>query len=372
MRDLNEAPLGVAVIGCGRIARHHCQALAAVPGVRLMAVCDLIEEKAAALASEQGVPAFANYHVMFRKVPGIDVAVVATPSGMHFEHALDVIDRHRKHLIVEKPTFLRPEQLVEAYAAADRLGLSIFPVFQNRHNKAVGRVRKALADGELGELRIAAVRLRWCRPQRYYDMAPWRGTFSHDGGALTNQAIHHVDLLRHLGGEVERVSASMRTLGARIEAEDTVVATMAMGRGAVGVLEVTTAARPDDFEASLSLVCSEGLAEIGGIAVNELRVFTPDPGTCAENSESFQGIQGLGAVYGYGHVQIYRDVVDCFARARPYPVSRDDCLATLRLLHAFYRADETGGWVEVETAAASPRLGRPNDAVARLYRTPPP
>ncbi len=369
---MSQKNLNIALIGCGRIAGHHCRAIQEVEGVELAAVCDLEAEKADAYAGEFGVRAFTSYRRMFKDEPEIDVAAVITPSGMHLEHGLEMLADYGKHVIMEKPTFMRPEQLHEAYGTADRLGLHIFPVFQNRYNKAVKRVKTAVGDGELGDIRILSVRVRWCRPQRYYDMAPWRGTFSHDGGALTNQGIHHVDLLRHLGGEVTRVNATMRTLGADVEIEDTVVATMTFDSGAVGVLEVTTAARPDDFEASLSIVGSKGLSQIGGIAVNELQVFTPDPQACAANSEDFAGIGGHGAIYGYGHGDMYRDIAAFFGDATPYPVSREDCLGTLKLLHAFYRSDEAGGWVDVDSPAQSTRLGRPDEAVARLYRTPPP
>ncbi len=362
-------PLNIALIGCGRIAGHHCKAIAEVDGVQLAGVCDLEIEKAEAYAAEYGVPAYASYRDMFAGRPEIDIAAVITPSGMHLEHGLEILGDYAKHVIMEKPTFMRPSQLTEGYAAADKAGLQIFPVFQNRHNKAVRRVKRALGEGELGEVRIVSVRVRWCRPQPYYDMAPWRGTFSHDGGALTNQSIHHVDLIRHLGGPVEKVNATMRTLGASIEVEDTVAATLAFVGGAVGTVEATTAARPDDFEASLSIVGSKGLAQIGGIAVNELQVFTPDPDACSAHSEDFQGIRGAGAVYGHGHGQMYRDIVAFFRDGTPYPVSREDCLGTLKLLHAFYRSDEAGGWVEVDSDDESPRLGRTDEAISDLYRT---
>lgn len=361
----------VALVGCGRIAGHHARSIVATDGVELACVCDLDEAKAKAYGDEFSVPFYTNYRTMLAEHPDVAVVAVITPSGMHFEHGMEMMERFGKHIILEKPTMMRPEQLTTAWQTADRLDLSIFPVFQNRHNKAVRRVKQALETGELGEIRIMSVRVRWCRPQRYYDLAPWRGTFSHDGGALTNQGIHHVDLLRHLGGEVDKVSATMRTLGAAIEVEDTVVATLSYPTQAVGVLEVTTAARPDDFEASISIVGEKGLAQIGGIAVNELQVFTPDPAACAVHSEDFKGVQGHGAVYGYGHAQMYRDIAAVFHQGKPYPVSRDDCMGTIRLLHAFYRSDEAqGGWVAVDSPEQSTRLGRPNEAISNLYRIP--
>lgn len=369
---MTPSEISVGLIGCGRVAGHHARSIEAIDGVCLAAVCDLDHARADALAEMYGAAAYSNYHTMLTEHPEISTVAVITPSGMHLEHALDVLQSHRRHIIVEKPTFMRPSQMDDAYAAADALGLKIFPVFQNRHNKAVQRTRAALESGELGDVRIISVRVRWCRPQRYYDLAPWRGTFSHDGGALTNQSIHHVDLLRHLGGEVVRVNAKMRTLGADIEVEDTVVATLEFASGAVGVLEATTAARPDDFEASFSIVGGAGLAQIGGIAVNELQVFTPDPDACAANSEAFVGIEGHGAVYGYGHAQMYADLVTDLTGGAPYPVDRDDCRGTLRLVHAFYRSDEAGASVDVDVTDESPRLGRANSSVSDLYRTPQP
>ena len=355
--------LNIALIGCGRIAGHHCRAIRATGGLALAALCDLERDKAAQWNEENDTPVFADYREMLNQHPEIDVVAVITPSGMHFEHAAEVLDNWNKHLILEKPAVMRLQDLDRLVNAAGDHGKRIFPVFQNRYNKAIARVRDALKSDELGALRLACVRVRWCRPQRYYNLAPWRGTFAMDGGALTNQGIHHVDLLRHLGGEVATVKASMRTLGADIEVEDTVVATVEFKSGALGTVEVTTAARPNDYEASLSLVTENGLAQVGGIAVNELQVFTPDPDECAAHSEDFSD-----CIYGYGHYQMYEDLRDDLDGSRAYPVTLDDCRQTLELLHAFYVSDERGQ--AVSPGAESTRLGRADEALAALYRTP--
>ena len=127
---------------------------------------------------------------------------------------------------------------------------------------------------------------------------------------------------------------------------------------------MTTAARPIDYEASLSLVCENGLAQIGGIAVNELQMYTPDPAACQANSEDFSG-----NVYGNGHVKIYEEIADVFHRSKPFPVSFEDTLATIQLLNSFYLADERQGGVDVASAGDSERLGRIDEALADLYRT---
>lgn len=354
----------VAIIGCGRVSGHHCRSIVQTPGAELVAVCDLIADKAEAYREQYGARAYTDYHRMLIENPQINTVAIVTPSGMHHEHALDIVRRYRRNIIVEKPTFMRPSQVSDAYEQAAASGVQVFAVFQNRHNLAVRRALRGLQAGELGTLRSLAVRVRWCRPQRYYDLAPWRGTYAMDGGCLTNQGIHHIDLMRYLGGEVARVSAVHRTLGANIEVEDTASASIDFRSGAIGTLEVTTAARPIDFEASISLVCDRGLAQIGGIAVNELQIYTPEPDACAANSEDFSG-----NVYGFGHGKMYQEIVDALRGTVPYPISCADTRATIQLLNSFYVADERRSWVEVEQAGDSKRLGRPDESLARLYRT---
>lgn len=358
-----DSVINFALIGCGRIAGHNSRAILATDGLALVAVCDLELEKAKTYANEFQVPAYQNYRHMLSQHPEIDVAVIATPSGMHFEHAMEMLD-YSKSVVIEKPTFMRPSQLNQAYDKASALGLNIFPIFQNRYNKAVQRTKKAIVGGELGDIRLMNVRVRWCRPQGYYDLSPWRGTYAQDGGALTNQGIHHLDLLRFLGGELKDVKAVMRTLGADIEVEDAVVASFSYYGDAIGSLEVTTAARPDDFEASISIVGSKGLAQIGGIAVNELQIFTPDPSACEKYSEDFSD-----CVYGHGHLALYAAVKASLTENKPYLIQRSDCTQTIHLLHAFYSSDEKGCTINLADRLESSRLGQTDEGLAKLYRT---
>lgn len=356
--------LKVALIGCGRISGHHARSIVSLVGVDLVAVCDLDLEKARVYSDEFGVNAYQSYHQMLNEHPEINVVSIATPSGMHYEHAIEIITRYKKHVIVEKPTFIKPSQVREIYSKAAELGLQVFAVFQNRYNKAVTRVLQGLSDNELGSVRTLAVRVRWCRPQRYYDLAAWRGTFAMDGGCLTNQGIHHIDLMRKMGGEVKRVLSIHRTLGVDIEVEDIVTALIEFESGAVGTLEVTTAARPFDYEASLSIVCENGLAQLGGIAVNELQIYSPDPEACEIFSEDFSG-----NVYGNGHAKMYGDIIKYFSDGIEYPVTMMDALGTIQLLNSFYLSDESKDWQLIAKGGDSNRLGRFDEGLAQLYRT---
>ena len=165
---MKEETARVAIIGCGRISGHHCRSIAQTAGAELVAVCDLELPKAQVYQKEFGTSAYTNYREMLAAHPDINTVAIVTPSGMHCEHGLDIINNYRKNVIIEKPTFMKPSQLVQVYLAAERNGLSVFPVFQNRHNKAVQRVKQGITSGELGRIRLVSVRVRWCRPQRYY------------------------------------------------------------------------------------------------------------------------------------------------------------------------------------------------------------
>lgn len=362
---MKNSALNVAIIGCGRIAGHHCRSIEVIDRASMVAACDLNFEKAATFRDELGIKPYENYHTMLAENPQVNTVAIVTPSGMHFKHAAEIITRYKKNIIVEKPTFMRPSQVKEIYKLAAENGVDVFPVFQNRYNRAVERVRQGIVNDELGEIRTVAVRVRWCRPQRYYDLAPWRGTFAMDGGALTNQGIHHLDLMRKLGGEISRVCSSHKTFGAEIEVEDTATAVVEFESGAIGVVEVTTSARPDDYEASLSLVCEKGLAQIGGIAVNELQTYTPDPDACGANSENFDG-----NVYGHGHTKMYEQITNFMVDGGKPPVDFEDTLRTIQLLNAFYVSDEANGWTNVSEAGDSARLGQQDADLAALYTTP--
>lgn len=355
--------MNVAIIGCGRVAGNHVSAIKEVPNTRLVAVCDLLQERAEGLIGSENVPIYNNYHEMLVKHPEVDIVAIVTPSGMHYEHAMDVIQNFQKSVLIEKPTVLRLTQGDALREAALKNSVKVFPVFQYRFNKAVQRVKKAVLDNELGKIFMATIRLRWCRPQKYYDRDSWRGTFALDGGASTNQGIHHMDLLRYLVGEIKRVNSRMSTFGANIEVEDTVTAMLEFEKGCMGVLEVTTAARPVDYESSISIIGTKGLAMIGGSSTGKLVKFSPDPKEEELNSEEFPN------PYGFGHREIYRGAYSSLVKDGKPAVEIEDAMKTLRLLHSLYVSDEIKDWVTVESGQESTRLGQPNEELAKIYRS---
>ena len=354
--------INVSIVGAGRIAEHHLKAIKKVQGFKLTAVCDLNPNKAYNFSKKYNVPYYLDYNQMLQKEKNIDIVAIMTPSGCHYEHCKDILIKYKKHLIVEKPTFLKPSHVNKIYKLKKKYKAKIFPVFQNRFNKAIKKIKKEITTNRIGKINIVNIRVRWCRPQRYYNLAPWRGTFSHDGGALTNQGIHHIDLLRYLVGEVKEVNSKMLTFGSNIEVEDTGLALFKFHNGAAGSLEITTAARPTDFEASISILGSKGTVQVGGLAVNEILLFTPNPKICNKFSEK------IPDAYGFGHYELYNQIYLSISKKREFIISKKDCFNTILLLNAFYVSNEKKKKVTLNQRVESKKLGAKNEKIAKLYR----
>jgi UDP-N-acetyl-2-amino-2-deoxyglucuronate dehydrogenase len=355
--------LNFALIGCGRISRKHIANLKEIEGARLCAVCDIVEERAAAAAAPLGIPWYADFHRMLEREK-VDVVNILTPSGLHGEHALEVV-RYGVHIVVEKPMALTLNEADRMIESCDRAGVKLFVVKQNRYNLAVQQLKKALDRGRFGKPVLGTVRVRWCREQKYYDMDPWRGTWAMDGGVFTNQASHHIDLLEWCMGEVETVYARAATALARIEVEDTGVALLKFASGALGIIEATTATRPRDLEGSISILGEGGSVEIGGFAVNEIRTwnFTVEDPQDEEIRTRYN--QNPPDVYGFGHRLFLEDVIRSISSNTRGLVDGLEGRKSLELIHAIYESVETGREVNLKFRPKMCRLGQHADPSPR-------
>ena len=351
--------LNFALVGCGRIAKRHAElrGLHQIANARLVAVCDRVPAKAQKTGTQFAVPWFVDMHEMMRSAQ-VDVVSVLTESGLHAEQVM-ALAAYGKHILVEKPMALTLSAADGMIRACDRAGIKLFVVKQNRFNVPVLKTREALEAGRFGRLVLGTVRVRWCRTQAYYDQDPWRGTWALDGGVLANQASHHVDLLEWMMGEVESVFAMSATALVDIEAEDTAVVTLRFANGALGIIEATTATRPRDLEGSLSILGEKGTVEIGGFAVNHMKVWNfvePQPGD-DDMIEKYS--VNPPNVYGFGHQAYYEHVVDCILNEKQHLVDGLEARKSLELIIAIYESIESGREVSLRFRPKRCRLGTP-------------
>ena len=348
-----------ALIGCGRIVKKHLDAIRDIENAELVAVCDIKKEKADKIASEiPGVNSYSSYDKMLSS-EDIDIVSILTPSGLHPQHTIDVVKKYRKHIVVEKPMALKLEDADEMIKACDENGVRLFVVKQNRYNLPVMKLREALENGRFGKLVMGTVRVRWARPQQYYDQGAWRGTWKLDGGVITNQASHHIDLLEWMLGEPVSVMAKTETYLADIEADDTAAAIIKFKNGALGIVEATTATRPKDLEGSLSLLGEKGSVVIGGFSVNKMESWQFEGETEEESKKILSEFAELPPnVYGFGHKRYLEHVIDCIENNKKALVDGLEGRKSIELINAMYESSETGKEVYLHFNPKYSKLGR--------------
>lgn len=301
------------LVGCGRIAKKHVEALANHDErAQLVAVCDPVEERARAMSEAAGGVAWFTKQSELYTHTEADVALIGTPSGMHPKHALRAA-KAGLHAVVEKPMAITLDAADEMIRGCDDLGKKLYVIKQNRLNKTSQLLHRAIKKGRFGRLHFAQVNVFWTRPQTYYDQARWRGTWELDGGAFMNQASHYVDMLHWLVGEVESVMAFTATLGRQIETEDTGAAVLRFRNGAVGSINVTMLTWPRNFEGSITVLGDKGTVKIGGKALNEVVQWDfaeYDDDDAEIEDASYKLPPGPGALYGHGHTGFFAQVLD--------------------------------------------------------------
>ncbi|MGH7720592.1 MAG: Gfo/Idh/MocA family protein [Gemmatimonadaceae bacterium] len=332
------------LVGCGRISERHVEAIAEHPDLELVGVCDEIHDRATAAGERHGVPAFTDYARMLETVPA-DACVICTPSGLHPRHGIMAAER-RLHVICEKPMATRLEEADALVRSCDRAGVHLFVVKQNRLNPGVQLLKRAVERGRFGRIFLANTTVRWNRPQSYYDMAPWRGTWEFDGGAFMNQASHYVDMIQWLVGPVESVSAKTATLARRIESEDSGVAILRFRNGALGTIEVTMLTYPRNLEGSITILGERGTVKVGGTALNRIEHWQ-----FAEYDDDDREAEALMlapnplSVYGSGHGPYYDNVTRVLRGEEAPGTDGREGRKSLELILGIYESARTGAEV---------------------------
>lgn len=332
------------IVGCGHIAKKHVSAIQADPSAVLVAVCDTNEERLKEFAVD-GVIGYTDLAEMLKS--DIDVVSICTPSGLHPALTIQAAEA-KKHVVVEKPMALTLEDADRMIDACEKNGVKMAVVHPNRFRPAIVELRKQIENEKFGTIGHANATVRWNRNQAYYDQAPWRGTKAMDGGVLMNQAIHNMDLLLWMMGDVEEVYTYDATRIRRIEADDTSVSVIRFKNGALGVLEAAVTIYPKNLEESLSIFGEKGTAIVGGPTANWIQTWNFEDLTEEEVASLKEKISqdpwGMP-----GHECIIRDMTMAIKENRTPVVSGKEGRDALSLVVACQMSAETGKPVKMES-----------------------
>lgn len=331
--------LQFAIIGCGNIGKRHAEQIQAVG--KLVAVCDIVREKAEELGEKYDATVFTSIEELINNKKQIDVAVICTPNGLHARHSITAL-KAGCHILCEKPMATSSVDCKAMINEAEKAGKLLFVVKQNRFNPPVVAVKKLLDEKKLGNIYSIQLNCFWNRDAKYYENS-WKGTKNLDGGTLFTQFSHFIDLLYWMFGEVKQVKAFKKNFSHQhiIEFEDTGVVILEFVNGMIGTINYTVNSFQRNMEGSLTIFGEKGTVKIGGQYLNELEyqqvkdhaITNLPAGNKANEYGFYQGSMS-------NHDKVYQNLIDVIKNNAQMAASSYDGLKTVEIIEKIYAAAE--------------------------------
>jgi predicted dehydrogenase len=339
----NSDSIGWGVIGCGNIGPWHAEAVSLASGAELVAICDLIPERAQALADRFGVKDVYTSIDEMLKQESVQAVSICTPSGMHAEHGIQAACAG-KHILSEKPMDIELAKIDALIAAAAENDVKLAGVFQRRTYEASQQVREAVQTGKLGKLVLGDCYQKYFRSHEYYASGAWRATWDLDGGgALMNQGVHGIDLLLYIMGNVKRLSAYARRIVRNIAVEDTAVAILEFVNGAVGVIEGTTSVTPG-YNCKIEVSGDDGTIVLDESTITHWDVpGVEKPASSSDETAAGTAADPLAGLAVAGHVRHVEDLVDAIKNDREPAIGGKEARRAVEVIKAIYKSSREGG-----------------------------
>ena len=332
----NMARRNFALIGCGKIGSRHAEIITSIG--KLLAVCDLQQERALAFADRYSARSYFDLSSMLLQENEIDICVICTPNGLHALHSIACLEKGF-HVLCEKPMAIDVEDCLNMIKAAEKSGRTLSIVKQNRFNPPVAALKSAIDDGRLGRILNVQLNCFWNRNANYYSDG-WRGTLKLDGGTLYTQFSHFIDLLPWLVGEVKEVNARFENFLHRgiIEFEDTGAVVLKFEGGAIGTINYTVNSHRKNMEGSITLFGEKGTIKVGGAYLNLLEYQDVDHFEIQCEPSS-----GIANQYGHyegsmsNHEAVYENFLGALEKGDALMSDMYEGLRTVSLIEKIYQ-----------------------------------
>lgn len=326
-----------AVVGCGSIGTRHLAVVDAESRAEIVAVCDIDQGKCVKLSEQYGgIPFFTDYAALLSETDA-DVINICTPHALHAPMAIMAANAH-KHILVEKPMSLTVAEANSMLEAAERNGVDLMVVKQNRYNVPITLTKQALDNGRLGRIFMVQCNVLWNRHDEYYSASEWRGQISQEGGALYTQASHFIDLLIWWFGDVVRSSCDIATKNHAIEVEDCGTANLLFSTGVMGTLAWTTCVYNKNYEGSITIIGENGTVKIGGQYLNRIECWDvksyplPENINFVDKPNIYSKYQGTSS----NHEKVISDVVAKLLGEKHTVVPGHEGLRTIEAIQMMY------------------------------------
>lgn len=332
--------LKVGIVGCGNIFTMHATSADYLPNSTIVGVCDVKKDRADKAAAKYNCKAYYDYKDLISK-DNIDVVHICVPHYLH-----PIISRYALekgvHVLCEKPMSIKYEDAIANVELAEKMGVKYGIIFQCRYNDSAKLVKENLDNGKLGKVISARAVLTWCKPDEYYSLSDWKGTWDKEGGGVViDQAIHSLDLANwFINDEIESVQAHLANRGHSImEVDDSAEGFVKYKNGAtLGFWAMNNYGCDDPIE--IRLFCENGKVVMdydkavitfnnGETLVAETKI---DPNVEYEGGKDYWGFQ---------HIREIADFYDAIEKDREPTISGKEALKIQKLICEIYRV---GRW----------------------------
>ena len=343
--------VNIVLVGCGRISKNHLKAITSTNEAELVALCDnnpdnlkngfsTLQELTINKELSNTPILLNSFETLISNIQNnlinVDLIVLATPSGLHYKQ-VKMAASVGVNVCTEKPMAIKYSEGKEMIEVCEKANIKLFVVKQNRFNSTLQLVKKQLDNGRFGVISFVSVNVFWQRPQSYYDLDVWRGTWELDGGALMNQASHYVDLLSWMIGPLETISASISTVDRDIEVENNAAIQMTYTNGAIGTMSVSMNTYPKNLEGSITILGEKGSVRVGGTSVNKIDIWE-----FSDSNKDDAKVEEVNyqtkSVYGNGHIAFYNNMISSLKGIEKPICDGREGLKSLEILEAAYKS----------------------------------
>lgn len=335
-----------AIIGCGRISSNHLDAIKNAPHAELVAVCDIVEEKAKKTALENGLKKWYTDAEEMLKNEKIDVCSILTPSGLHCECTC-LVASYGVNVLCEKPLDVTKEKMQKMIDCCKENNVKLGSIFQRRAYDGAIKTKEIIEKGGIGKVTLADASLKYYRDQEYYDSGDWRATWELDGGgALMNQGVHGIDMISWIMGGIHSVYARCEKLVWDIDVEDTAVVNVKFKNGAIGVIQGTTTAYPG-LDTIFSFHGPDGSISFGD---NQIYTWQLKDKTIKE-PEINNSMGGKNCQYSetnIGHITLIEDMAMAVIEDRAPMITGEEAKKSVEIILAIYESAKTNKEVVID------------------------
>ncbi|MEA3476666.1 MAG: Gfo/Idh/MocA family oxidoreductase [Bacteroidota bacterium] len=342
--------LRIGIVGCGTISDIHAEAIQQAKNARLISVFSRSEKNASRVGEKFKTKWSVEWNE-FISDPNLDAVSICTPNGNHLDYGKRAAEAG-KHVILEKPIEVTLKRAKELINACKQNNVQLAVIYQYRFYPEVEALKRQIDNNKIGSLFMGDAYIKWFRSQDYYDSGAWRGTFELDGGGvLINQAIHTIDLLQWLMGDVETVFGQVGTFThERMEGEDNAVATLRFKSGAIGVIEGSTSVQPAQSR-RIELHGEKGSAVIDD---NNVKISVIGESQDKDETDKDNAVKSTGSSSPLGgfsiepHKNQFEAIVNAINNSEPPPVSGEESIKSLAIVVAIYESSKTNAMVNLD------------------------